>query len=614
MKFVEIPKELQTGVQAVCDLIKPEGDFTVRFQKADQMTVQPCGDGVVIGYSRKAEALRGLSMAKRCYESGLQLSQKASFETLCIMVDCSRNAVLKFEKVKELMVTAAVIGYNALMLYTEDTYEIPGHPYFGHMRGRYTQQELKELDVFGREIGVELIPCIQTLAHLNAIFNWTAYSHVRDLGDILMAENEDTYALIEDMLKACASAFTSRRINIGMDEAHLLGRGAYLDRNGYSPKPDIMLRHLAKVVELCKKYGFQPVMWSDMFFRMQFDGKYNVSEGELSEEVISKIPEEVALCYWNYYTPPANTPELDHMFRQHLRTNRDIWFAGGSWCWYGPTPKNYFSNLVTPLQLQYAKKNGVQNVIATVWGDDGAECTPFSVLPSLLQYGELCYGTAEDEELERRSLECFGISYTDLMKIDQVGLPRVIDPTRNHPPAYEKMALLNDVLQGILDADLSMEDLCAKYAADAKVLETVPQNRYSIYYDTQLAFARLLEVKTDLSVRIKAAYRAGDKEKLASLISERFPLVRERLMAFHAVFRTQWHAYNNAFGFEVQDLRLGGIMARLDTAEIRLLAYIRGELDHLEELEQEDLPFSHNSHTDRLIRWGKCATASVLSW
>ena len=135
-----------------------------------------------------------------------------------------------------------------------------------------------------------------------------------------------------------------------------------------------------------------------------------------------------------------------------------------------------------------------------------------------------------------------------------------------------------------------------------------------LYYDTQLAFARLLEVKTDLSVRIKEAYREGDKQALAALVEERFPLVRARLETFHDLFRTQWHTYNKAFGFEVQDLRLGGIVARLDTAELRLQAYICGEVEHLEELEQEDLPFSHAGHTDRLIRWGKCATASVLSW
>ena len=614
MKFSYVPKELETGVNALCELLGNGGDFSVRFEQADGLTVRPNSNEVVIGYSRKGEALRGLSMAKRLWEAGESVAQTAKYETLTLMVDCSRNAILKPDVVKQLMIELAMMGFTSLMLYTEDTYEIPGHPYFGHMRGRYSVEELKELVAYGEEIGIELIPCIQTLAHLNAIFNWSAYSHVRDVGDILMAENEDTYALIEDMLRTCRECFHSRYINIGMDEAHLLGRGSYLDRYGYSPKPQIMLRHLAKVVELCKKYDFEPVMWSDMFFRMQFNGVYNVAEGELSQEVMDKIPEEVSLCYWNYYTPPKHTDMLEHMFRQHERTGRELWFAGGSWCWYGHTPKNYFSNLVTPTQLAFAEKYGVKNVIATVWGDDGAECCVYAVLPSLLQYAELCYGSADEKTLDSRSRDCFGISYEDLLKLDQVGLPAVVDPERSAPPAYEKMALLNDVLMGIMDADLAPADLPAKYRADAQVLRNVPDNRFGDLFDTQLRFAELLEVKTDLSVRIKDAYRNGNKAELEQIVQERIPEVLRRLDAFQDAFRTQWHTYNRPFGFEVQDLRMGGIKERLHTAEIRLMQYVRGEVEHLEELEQPDLPFNHKAPTDRLIRWSKIATASVLTW
>lgn len=50
------------------------------------------------------------------------------------------------------------MGYNTLMLYTEDTYEVDGQPYFGYMRGRYSKAELRELDDYAAEKGMELIP------------------------------------------------------------------------------------------------------------------------------------------------------------------------------------------------------------------------------------------------------------------------------------------------------------------------------------------------------------------------------------------------------------------------------------------------------------------------
>ena len=67
---------------------------------------------------------------------------------LGVMIDCSRNAVMKPEVVKEYAALIKKMGYNTLLLYTEDTYEIPQRPYFGHLRGKYTKEELKDIDSY----------------------------------------------------------------------------------------------------------------------------------------------------------------------------------------------------------------------------------------------------------------------------------------------------------------------------------------------------------------------------------------------------------------------------------------------------------------------------------
>ena len=64
------------------------------------------------------------------------------FKRLGIMLDMSRNAVMHVRALKEYISTLSDMGYNTLLLYTEDTYEIPGEPYFGHFRGRYSQTGL----------------------------------------------------------------------------------------------------------------------------------------------------------------------------------------------------------------------------------------------------------------------------------------------------------------------------------------------------------------------------------------------------------------------------------------------------------------------------------------
>lgn len=97
-----------------------------------------------------------------------------------VMLDCSRNAVMKPEEVINFAKLLKSFGYNMIQLYTEDTFEVEGEPFFGYMRGRYTQAQLSFVVEECEKIGIEVIPCVQTLAHLNQIFRWEEYRAIND--------------------------------------------------------------------------------------------------------------------------------------------------------------------------------------------------------------------------------------------------------------------------------------------------------------------------------------------------------------------------------------------------------------------------------------------------
>ena len=141
-----------------------------------------------------------------------RLEETVGFRRFGTMLDCSRNAVMTVEALKRWIDLTADLGYNTLLLYTEDTYEIEGEPYFGYMRGRYTKEELREADRYARSKGMEVIPCIQTLAHLNAIVRWPAYQGHVDTGDILLAGDEAVYELIDKMFATVSRCFESRTV------------------------------------------------------------------------------------------------------------------------------------------------------------------------------------------------------------------------------------------------------------------------------------------------------------------------------------------------------------------------------------------------------------------
>ena len=80
------------------------------------------------------------------------------FDRFGVMIDNSRDAVMNVGCVKKYIRILEKLGCDFLMLYTEETYEVDGEPYFGHHRGRFSKAELRELDAYAREHNVELLP------------------------------------------------------------------------------------------------------------------------------------------------------------------------------------------------------------------------------------------------------------------------------------------------------------------------------------------------------------------------------------------------------------------------------------------------------------------------
>lgn len=189
-----------------------------------------------------------------------------------------------------------------------------------------------------------MIPCVQVLAHIKGIFRHWEYKEINDIDDILLVGDERTYRLIEHIFQTLAECFSSRRVNIGMDEAYLLGRGKFSDEHGFPKKFDILLSHLKKVSEIANKYGFHPMMWSDMFFRPVNDGDYygkNYGMNSVPENIRKKVPENIELVYWEYFQ--TESKYYDRMIERHKEFDKPFYYAGGVSCWTGFVPNNRYA-------------------------------------------------------------------------------------------------------------------------------------------------------------------------------------------------------------------------------------------------------------------------------
>ena len=621
LHFVNVSEKFAAGLSEIApqmDFIADANGIPVSCRAGEQFSVSRDENGYLIVYSRESEFYRGVSMLARLAE-GQTIEYKSRLNMLCYMADLSRNAVFNVKACKRMIRYLALMGYDSMMLYTEDTYEIPEYPCFGRMRGRFSQAELRELDDYAYMFGIELIPCIQALAHLGSIFRWQEMSSIRDMNDILLVGEEKTYDLVRSMIKSCASCFRSRRIHLGMDEAHNLGRGTYLDRNGWEKSSDIMLKHLARVTEMCREFELSPIIWSDMFFRMQFGGQYYVREGGITPEVIAKVPEGLGLVYWDYYT---KEPErLAHMMRCHKQFDRPVYFAGGAWNWTGITPHNIGSNVTTEIQLDVCFQEGVTDIIVTSWGDDGGEASHFSVLPNMLYWAEKGYGNMAD--IDNRSRECFGIAYEEFLKLDLPDrLPGIDEEKRlrMHAINPSKYLLFNDPIEGLFDAHIHVPTAVESYREYAKtLLANADHPSFGLLFDALGKLCQLLTRKCDLSIRIRDAYLTDKRDVLKQIAEQEIEQIIGDLEAYIVAFRRQWYDENKTYGFSVQEIRLGGLRERLISTRERLLAYLNGEIERIDELHEElrtiagnpyketDAPYvAHNS-------WAKNATACVIS-
>ena len=573
-----------------------------------------------IGFAARAQFCRAFGILTEKLRTGdtERTEETPCFRSLTYMQDNSRNAVKKPETVKTFLRQIALMGYTSMMLYTEDTYEIAGEPYFGYMRGRFTAEELKDLDRYAGLLGIELIPCIQTLAHLGSIFRWPAYRDVHDTADILLCGEEKTYALIEKMVRTCRECFSSGQILIGMDEAHMLGRGVYQDRNGAQDHFRVMMDHLNRVLAICDRCHFRAMMWSDMFFKLLTGGEYYNTGVKVTEEFRRLIPENVTLVYWDYYT--TDPQKYAAMFRKHREMTDRVAYAGGAWKWSGPVPLLHFSRYASAQALPEAQKAGIADVIVTDWGDDGAECSSFVVTPILAEYAEYLYrrDLSEKAAAERLRIST-GENYDDMMMLDCLNyLPGIPQPGQESL-APAKYLLYQDPLQGLFDVHIQTEGLrpylkrCGEELRNAGALA----GEMRFLFASMSALADLLSVRADLGIRLREAYAKGDRNALAQL-ADRCGKAGKLAQTYHEKVRAQWAFENKPFGYEVLDIRLAGVEQRLKSAEWTLQRYLCGEISSIPELEQEQLPVdgkkTEKPHPVQNRIWSEIISASVVTF
>lgn len=572
--------------------------FEGELETADEHGIYVKFDGAkaIIGGECETAFCRGCFLLAKHIKNGenyFEIRQTADFESCGVMIDVSRNAVMTVEAVERYIDRMAALGLNTLMLYTEDTYEIKEYPYFGYMRGRYSPDELKAIDKYALSMGVELIPCIQTLAHLEQYLKYECAAEYRDTNDILLIGEEKTYEFIEAAIKSMSEVCTSDRIHLGMDEAHFVGLGEYLNRHGYEKRYTLINRHLNRVAEICKKYGLRPMMWSDMYFRILSPTGWYDADVEFTQEMLAEIP-DVDMVYWDYNL--SDEQEYYNVLQAHERMKKGIVFAGGFNVWHGFLPWFQETWVCSNAALSACKNKKVKTVIATMWGDDGNETNAEYALSLLPIFSEYCYGEGTREEIAETSELLTGVPFeaTELMDCGvQTGQVLV----------KVKEWIYSDILYDIGKHESKCGELPTIYAKkEQRMLEFAenhPEKRdYFRYAAVIFGIAR---IKSELRLNLRKNYKQGNGEYLLFAAEQMIPELEGLYKELYVLHKKQWDSVYKPFGWEVLSFRYGGLMQRMAEVRDNLSRYAAGELTSLSELEEETLQIDNFNAAKRFI-------------
>lgn len=595
-----------------------EGEISVHILKTDENIYRIVKDGnnVTFEVNDLGYVFRAVTILKeKLCEESFCFEEKRYFKTCAAMFDGSQsNSLINISSCKKMMTILAGMGFNVMMLYCEDCYTVDGEPYWGNMRPRYSKEDFRELDDFAYSLGIEMIPCIQTLGHLTQAIKKYPYKEIADTNSVLMVGCEKVYELIDKLISQVSSCFRSRRIHVGLDEAWDLGLGNYLKKNGYTTQSELMAQHVKRVCEITDKYNLKPMMWSDMFFRAKSKTcDYYDYSVDFSEEDKKSVPNNMSLVYWDYYH--FKSEEYAVMLNLHKKLTDKLIFAGAVRNTFSFGSHHDKTLATSEASLSVCKQEGIDEVFATVWGDDQRECSTFSILPGLQVFAEHTYSLSPDEEtLSRRFKACVNADYSAFCDISLFDCVPEYNGKNLNNSSVSRVCMWQDILLGLFDKDLRNTDFSQHYERlEEKMADYAKKyDEFKTLFEFYAQLAKVLKTKAYLGIRITTAYKNNNKDELKLIRDFVLPKLQSDMKKLREAHRKYYFEEYKPIGWEILDIRYGGAIMRVDTAIFRLDSYLSGKYERIDELEEERLSMSGCNEIKEALTYSTICSASSI--
>lgn len=339
-------------------------------------------------------------------------------------LDISRDRVPTRATLAELVDVLARCRFNHLQLYVEHTFAYPGHEVVWADASPLDGDDLRWLDAFCHERGIELAVNQNTFGHHERWLRHDAYRSRAECPDgyelmpgltmpaAVLAPTPANAAFAVDLVRQQLGCIRGRTANVGLDETFELGRGASRARCEEIGRPAVYLEQLRRIVEPLLADGCSVQIWGDVL--------------EAHPELLADLPRgDLTVLAWSYERPDAPIPELpdaildlladigidlraDTAFAAHVApfvaAGVPFWVAPGTSTWSSLVGRidNARPNLLDAAET--AVVSGAGGMLVTDWGDGGHHQPLVVSYPAIAYGGAVAWGVAANRDLDVTSL------------------------------------------------------------------------------------------------------------------------------------------------------------------------------------------------------------------
>ena len=267
-----------------------------------------------------------------------------------------------FERLLEVCRLLARHRVNAILLEVEDKFAYAGAPEVG-VPGAYTAAQFRRLGEVCAAVGIQVIPKLQCLGHVDYLLKHERYRHLRENDHPFQycPRNEEGMELWRGMARELMDCFPGHaHFHIGGDETGNLGECPVCQP---FRKAESYSHRVGQCLEYVRQEGRRPILWEDILRNLH--GNLNEAEVEQTWE----LGRDAILMYWAYgYGGRDNTFPLLPRYLEH---GMQVWGASGySGCgpsWIQNVPPLAERALNIAAWTKAAIEHGLEGVTATGW-------------------------------------------------------------------------------------------------------------------------------------------------------------------------------------------------------------------------------------------------------